>query len=366
MDVLLVISSLGPGGAERVMSEMANYFSGRGYVVTLITMSSSETDFFVINNNINRISLALQRESSNVIQSVINNIKRIMALRSVIKRVKPGCIISFVDTNNIISIIANIGLDIPIIVSERTDPRCHKISKHWQYLRRIVYPIASAVVVQTSAVCAWIKKEIPRLKVITIQNPLRNISYNHRARYLLPKGNTIVAIGRLGKPKGFDLLIDAFSRISAEFPTWNVVIFGEGNERLNLEELIKSKGLSNRIFLPGLIDEPMSILPFTQIFVLSSLYEGFPNVLIEAMACGLAVIAADCQSGPNEIITHLHDGILVKVNDPVHLAHALKELIKNDSLRDELGKRALAVRDRFNISKIILDWESLIQNITKL
>lgn len=362
---MLVISSLGAGGAERVLSEMANYWQTRGHTITLVTLDTTQSDFYPLNPGIQRIALGLKSDSRNMWHAIGNNIQRITSLRNVFRRSAPHAIISFIDTVNVLTIVAGMGLRIPVIVSERTDPRHHGVGGLWQRLRRMLYPKAVAVVVQTPGVCEWMRKEMPRVNVLTIPNPARIASGERKDSFVFPVGRSIVAVGRLSHEKGFDLSIKAFAQCAEEFPEWNLIIFGEGSERTSLESLVAEHALGHRIHLPGLIAEPMLALPHADIFVLSSHFEGFPNALVEAMTCGLAVIATDCQSGPREIIQNGSNGLLVPVNNVDELAVAIKMLMANVLLRQTLGRKAGEVKIRFRRENVLAKWENLLNCVTK-
>lgn len=365
MHIMLVISYLGAGGAERVLSEMANYWQARGHTITLLTLDSTQSDFYPLNPGVQRIALGLKKNSGNLWHAIGNNIQRIVALRNAFKQSQPHAIISFIDTVNVLTIVASMGLRIPVIVSERIDPRHHGIGRLWQQLRHMVYPKAAAVVVQTRDVYEWMKKEMPRVNFATIPNPARISFDKKKSNFVFPERYNVVAVGRLAPQKGFDLLIKAFAQCATDFPAWNLTIFGEGNERTPLESLVAKLVLGHRIHLPGLIEEPMLALPDADIFVLSSRYEGFPNVLIEAMVCELAVIATDCPSGPGEIIQNGSNGILVPPNNVDELAKAMKTLMADELLRQALGDKAGEVKIQFSKESVLERWEDLLKRVTK-
>jgi glycosyltransferase involved in cell wall biosynthesis len=150
----------------------------------------------------------------------------------------------------------------------------------------------------------------------------------------------LVAVGRLTAQKGFDLLLDAFSNIAAAVPAWQLVIWGEGPERRDLERQVERLCLADRVRLPGLSEAPGSWVSTGSCFVLPSRYEGFPNVLLEAMRAGMAVVAFDCEYGPSELIEHERNGLLVANGDVRGLGQTLLRVMTNPSLRAYLAARA--------------------------
>jgi glycosyltransferase involved in cell wall biosynthesis len=163
-------------------------------------------------------------------------------------------------------------------------------------------------------------------------------------------------MGRLGKEKGFDLLIRAFAAIAGEHPRWDVTIFGEGPERGALAGEIERSGVAGRVSLPGRTTDTEGVLRGADLFVLPSRYEGFPNALCEAMACGLPVVAFDCRSGPATIVRDGVDGVLVPAENVDALSAAMARLIADPEGRRRMGARAAEVSDRFSVERIASLW----------
>src|SRR6185369_16170488 len=203
----------------------------------------------------------------------------------------PDAVISFIDKVNILTLLATRGLRLRVIVSERTDPASHDIGKWWSRLRRMTYPWAGAVVGQSGTVCRWLEQFVDNKNLHVIPNAVQRLSegVDHPVDLrdlsggLDPTANIIIAMGRLGKEKGFDLLITAFARIAPLHPDWHVVILGEGEQRSLLLQLAQELELHDRVHLPGRVKSPLPYLRQAQLFVLPSRFEGFPNALCEAM-----------------------------------------------------------------------------------
>ncbi len=364
MRITLVILSLASGGAERVMSIIANYWARRHDEVTLITIDSQQSDFYALDDRINRIALDLKKKSPNSWSAVKNNIVQISALRKVIKKSNPEVVISFMDKMNVVSLLSTTGLSFPIVVSEHIDPRQLPPGGIWNLLRRLSYLRASIVVVLTKELQNVLSGFVPMKKLRVIPNPAVEISYKNNSvfPFTLPP-LFMVAMGRLYPQKGFDILLDAFSR--SNHKQWSLVIMGEGPERKNLEYLSKELGIESNVYLPGRIKNPHDIFRMAKFFVLSSRFEGFPMVVLEAMSCELPVISFDCPTGPNEIIRDGVDGMLVTAGDVTAMAAAMTKLMQDEGERNRLGKKALAVIDRYSIDKIMELWDRALFDVTK-
>lgn len=356
--VVLIISSLTSGGAERVMTKIANYWAKKGWNVTLITLSSNETDFYKVHERVKRVSLDLIVESKGILSRFINILKRIKRLRTEIKKSNANNIISFLNTPNLLTIIATRMLNKNVIISERSEPRSYDMGLVKSFFRRLLYPRADYIVVQTESVSNWAKKFIAKEKIVVIPNFIES---NNNSHIIDTKNTTkkIVSMGRLEEVKKFDILIKAFHGVTKQNPDWSLVILGEGSKRDELETLIKSLNLQNKVSLPGRINSPNYVLKEATIFVLTSKYEGFPNSLLEAMSIGLPVISTDCPSGPREIIDHEINGILVPVNNIELLEKEINKLIDNEDKRLYLSQNALNIVKTFDKNTILDKWESL-------
>lgn len=366
MRITLIISALGPGGAERVMSIMANYWAAHAQHVTLVTVGSLDTDFYALDPRVQRVGLGLMGYSSNFLAAVRNNVMRVRRLRQAIRTSQPDVVLSFVDRTNVLVLVSTLGLGMPVIVAEHTDPRQHAVGFIWAGLRRLLYPQAAAIVVLTQGLRPWAEHFVKKETVHVIPNPVQvpaTSFESNGAQEPRGSGRTVAAMGRLSPVKGFDLLLKAFARCVEKHTDWSLMILGEGDERLRLEAMASDLGIKDRVTMPGLAKDPLRILSGTDLFVLSSRYEGFPMALVEAMACKLPVISADYPSGPRDIVRDGVDAILVPPNDVNALAGAMDRLMANQAERQRLGANAVQVIERFSIEKIMNTWDNLL-NLT--
>jgi GalNAc-alpha-(1->4)-GalNAc-alpha-(1->3)-diNAcBac-PP-undecaprenol alpha-1,4-N-acetyl-D-galactosaminyltransferase len=361
----LIISSLSAGGAERVMSRMANYWAAAGWEITLLSFDDGiKPPFYPLDTRIAHRPLKIAKNSPHPIVGIWHNLVGVRILRRAIIESKPAVVISFMDKINISTLLATRGLNIPTIVSERNDPAMYFPGKMWELLRQLIYPFADCLVVQTARASSYFPAKLQdRIRIVP--NPV----IVPPAAPALPKqrlgDRSVIAIGRLDPQKGFDLLLQAFARIKDRQPEWILTILGEGDLRPQLAALQDELGLQDRVQLLGLVDKPHEFLQQADLFVMSSRFEGFPNALCEAMVCGLPVISTDCPNGPREIIDDGVDGILVPTEDVPALAAAMDRLMADEHQRKSLATHAAKIVQRFGLEKVMTIWETLITELVK-
>ena len=356
--ITLVISSLRGGGAERVMSIMASHWAACGWRVTLLTYDDGrEAPAYGLHAAVDHRHLDIERPSSGAIQAVGNNLKRLPVIRRAIRESTPDAIVSFLDMVNVKTILATLGLGIPVIVSERIDPSRHRIGAAWSVLRRWCYRYATFVVALTPDALRYFPEPIRRRGRV-IPNPV-SVPFDAGLARAGGRNKTVMAMGRLVHQKGFDRLITAFSMVAANHPGWSLQIWGEGNDRQELELLRDRLDLQGRVALPGWTSDPFSEMREAGLFVMSSRFEGFPNVLCEAMACGVPVLSFDCP-GPRHIVRDGIDGILVPSDDVNKLAEAMDRLMADQVERERLAANGIEVAKRFGKDKVMGMWERLI------
>ncbi len=192
-------------------------------------------------------------------------------------------------------------------------------------------------------------------KVIVIPNPLTNPCKNKATL----EEKIVIAVGRLVYPKNFQSLIKAWIHIAQQHPDWKLEIWGEGVQRKELEDLIAKLKLKNHVFLKGYTYDIQSKLLNASLFVLSSIFEGFGLVIVEAMGCGLPVVSYNCPCGPKDIITDGQDGFLVQENNEFELANKIKLLIENKELRKQMSNAAKIKAKLYSTDNITSKWMNL-------
>ena len=355
MKITLVISSLSAGGAERVLSNLANYWDSKGHDVTIITLALN-APFYQLSETIKLKQIdQISENNENFLTRIFKIVKRLYFLRKAIIKSATDVVVSFVDIMNITMLMACIGLKIPIIVSERVDPHFHQIPRLYKFLRKCFYPYAKSVVVQTKSAASYFKN----LKnVVVIPNAVQKIDIV-KHDFSKPVQH-IVSVGRLCEQKGFSTLIKAFAEIKKLHPHIKLTIYGEGEGRASLEALIKSLNLTDSVFLPGTVTDIENALFAADLFVFTSLYEGFPNALCEAMSGGLPVIASNC-SGNVDVVQDGINGRLFPIGNLGALVILMNELIKDSDQRQKLVKNAINLSDFFGLDEINCLWDDVIE-----
>ncbi|MEZ5680524.1 MAG: glycosyltransferase family 4 protein [Erythrobacter sp.] len=347
---MFVISGLGAGGAERVISQIASHWSARGVDVEIASFDApGDPEFHHFAADIVRHRLGREADGR---ASKLDNLRD---LRRLLRKSRPDLVVSFLTKNNLLALIATTGLSIPVICCERNNPERQDKHPAWNAMLAIAYRRAKLIICQTEAVKRCFSPAVrDRLRVIP--NPVSAWPQSRTTAHPL----RIVAVGRLTEQKGFDVLLDAFAGLGKNADGWRLDIFGEGPLRGELEAQVARLGVNDRVHLMGNSETPGAWIEEAEIFVLSSRYEGFPNVLGEAMAAGLPAIATNCDFGPAEMVEHGKSGLLVAPEDPEALAMALRQCMEDSELRDRLGKQAQRAIRAFAPAQVLSQWDAVL------
>ena len=357
MNITLIISSLSAGGAERVLSNLANYWDKKGHNIIFITLAADKP-FYSLSESIRLMQIdQVSADDEKFITRICKIAKRLYFLRKAIQKSEVDVVVSFVDVMNITTLMACVGLKIPVVVSERIDPHFHPLPRFYKFLRKCFYRYAKKVVVQTKSAEAYFTE----LKnVVIIPNVVRKFSPVIRD-FSLPITH-IISVGRLCEQKDFSTLIKAFSEIHKSHPHMMLTIYGEGSERACLESLIKSLNMTGNVFLPGTVNNIEKILSSADLFVFPSLYEGFSNALCEAMASGLPVIASNC-TGNVDVVQDGINGVLFPAGDADALASIMNELVLDLRKCQKLSQNAMTLSDHYSLAKIYQLWDKIIKEL---
>ena len=357
MKISFFIGSMVSGGAERVISILANEYALNGWNVEIVLMLKNEVNRkqFDLDKTIQIVDLSVHDGSYKR-----NVFKWLHAIRSYVKRKKPDCIVSFIGRINALVLTATWGLNIPVLVSERNDPKHDGRGKLMQKYCNWIYGRASAIVYQTNYEKNCFKRELDK-KSYVIPNPVEVVE-----DYKIKENKfEISTAGRLVEQKNHMLLIEAISHVKDKFPQVKCYIYGEGSLRHQLEQKIRQLGLNENVFLPGNKTDINKWIAKSSIFVMSSNYEGLSNALIEAMMLGKACISTD-YPGANELIREGKNGLVVPCGDSKKLSNAINTLLEQEELRLKLGKEAITDSEKYKKQYIIEQWKNIILYIMQL
>lgn len=375
--IAMYIGSLQKGGAERVMSNLCDYFFEQGYKVTLVTTylaaneyevkhaawrsvpAGAENATLVADLDENPVWVDLSGGEKNGIQRVfsallkseqkdrLTNFRlRHKKLRDIWRLLQPDVILSFIGKNNIMALSTATREGIKVVVSVRADP-------DWEYSTAALkagmlsnFGKAAGVVVQSNGA----KEKFPGYiqKKCTILPNSMDPSFV-RNRYIGEREHTIVMVARLHENKNQALVMEAFKEATKDrFKDYKLVFYGDGPDRLKLQHEATSMGIDDRVVFKGNVKHVAEHIEKAKLFVLASGHEGMPNSLIEAMSLGLACISTDCPcGGPRDLIEDGVNGLLIPVGDVKALTDAMVKVLESDELANRLGEAATKVQERF-------------------
>lgn len=360
--ILFHLNCLEQGGAERVVSNLANQFIKENYEVLVTTQWQGE-DEFQLDHRVRRIHVGLkeQDEGKNRISKVLLRIKY---LRKCIKDENPDIVIAFAHKANYRALTAAIGLKVPVVISVRTDPAGHYDSLLDKIQIPLLFPRAAGCVFQTEGQRDFFPEYLQQKSRI-ILNPVNDKYLN------VPKPETrektVVQSGRLVDFKNQPMLLQAFFQVHAKHPDYDLKIYGpdsfDGTKEI-LEGIIKENHAEDFIHLMGGSDELEKQLPKAAVYAFSSDWEGLPNALLEAMALGLPIVATDCPcGGPRTVITDGVNGLLVPIKDAQAMTEGINRLIEDRELAEKLGENARKISEKINGVSIIAQWRDYIEEI---
>lgn len=338
--VCFITPSLQMGGMERVISILSNYAVREAFTIYIICLVNNESHY-TIDDRVNIIAPDFKYK-----KGLINKARVAQFLLKTLKSIKPDAILSFSEAFNPLSIVVSKTAGYPIFISDRSSPEV-QLKRTTQILRKTTYPLANGLILQTS-----FSKKIAESKryndnIAVIPNPLK---VANQSTDTLRK-NIIISVGRLIPSKNFGELIDIFSNIENK-KSWELWILGKGPEKEYLNKKINNLNLSNKVKLLGSVKNVDEYLSQASIFAFTSLSEGFPNALSEALANPLPCVAYDCISGPADLIKHNHNGFLVTVGDKKPFKYYLEKLMDSSNLRQEMTADYASHINKYRVDKI--------------
>ncbi|SDC21769.1 Glycosyltransferase involved in cell wall bisynthesis [Cupriavidus sp. YR651] len=342
-------------GAERMTAVIANALAERGYRVLVLSLWD-RASVFPLHADVEHHALFDERPSfKRKYVSTVRGIRRFVREHGVEVLIEVDTMLT------LFTLPATLGLKMRRIAWEH----CHFDEDLGRRARRVARWLAgrfnsAAVVLTERDRQRWLQQLHPRCEVHAIANPLpfpfpADAASGHTQR--------VLSVGRLTHAKGFDVLLQAWSEVAASCPGWSLQIVGDGEEREPLESMIRELGLGESVSMPGTSRNVEQFYRDASIFCLSSRYEGFGLVLVEAMSFGLGVVSTDCEAGPREILRHGENAWIAPADDASALARALTQLMRDEILREKLAEQARADARAFSLKAIETRWDELLTTV---
>ena len=370
LKVLILINSLSGGGAERVTLNLVAEWHRQGVDVVIATLQSEKHDVYPVPNGIRRVSLNISGKSKSILSILRNSITSFISIRQLLWRERPNIAIGSIT-------IAVIGLALArtrdeIVIGHEHGNQIDDFSGRtgwiWNLIRRYSYARLDAVVALTQQSVAWLQENTCACKVVAIPNwvslPLPDNEPRIEPKDIVPAGKRLLlTAGRLHKQKRFDRLLDAFEQVAHEHSDWHLVILGEGDLRKDLESQVTRLGLTQQVSLPGFAGNVADWYRIADAFVLTSDFEGFGMVLVEAMAHACPVISVDCPVGPSDIIRNNESGLLVPHGDFDALVAGLDRMLSDDTLRARFASKAVEVLETYSPTRVNAKWQDFFSDL---
>lgn len=359
MKILFVSGNMGNGGAQRVIAVVANALAEKGHEVLLLLFNRCEGEYFV-SEKVKITSLADNYE----LYKKINPISAMIKIRGYLRKEKPAVAVGFIQGGYAL-FLSSLGMKLKKVASARVDPK--KILEYKGLraeINKLWFQAADAVVLQTESQLEHVR-DIPWKRKTVIPNPVSENALQKQLPDYRKKCDTIIMAGRLEVQKNYILAFEALERIQPEFPNVKLIVFGEGSQKESLQKEIIKRKLDNIVLLKGWSQNLMDEFSKADLYILSSDFEGMPNALMEAMACGLPCVSTDCPTGPSALIKNNENGYLVPVGDVQAMSAAIKRvLLMSGEEREKMGLKARAtMRDSFNCNAIAEKWENLFEHL---
>ncbi len=360
MKITCVIGTLGGGGAERAMTYLADGLAARGHEVTLLTLDDSVPDFYSLSPAVHRVRVDLPTFKK---PSFWGGIPRLWRLVRAVRATQPDVLISFMT----VSVLAACWLlRIPYIYADHLDVRLLKCSFKWKVMRNFLLRCAYRVVVLSERDRKFVALYHSHWTPAVVYNPALPAENKNlpRPEFLEAGKKYVLAVGRLVQQKGFDMLLEAWRRVCDDFPEWRLCIIGAGPDEAELKGLAETLDVQYSVQFVPPVQGLAAVYQHAQLYAMSSRTEGFPMVLLEAMAAGLPVVSFNC-NGPDVIVRDGVDGYLVKQFYTDRLAAKMAELMKDEEKRRQFGEHAKEITQRFSLEKYLDAYENFCKEAVK-
>lgn len=350
MKVMFIIPRMVGGGAERVISVLANEFVNRQMEVKIL-MTAGDDMAYQLDERIEVIQIGGRTDGS-----LLKRMARVMRMRKVFRKNRDYILAAFEPATAFFACLARVGLGMKLVSSERNDPESFPSKR----IREYAFLHSDKVVFQTQAALSYFQEKIQK-KGVVIANP---ITENLPEVYEGPRKHTVVAAGRLVEQKNHVSLFRAFQKFLQRFPDYVLHLYGEGELEQELRDLAGTLGIREHVIFEGFHKDILEEIKDGGMYVLSSDYEGISNSLLEAMGMGMPVVSTDCPCGGSRMcIQDGVNGLLVPVGQPDALCMAMERMAGEEDQAAKMGKEASKVRERFSLQSILKQWLDLLDEV---
>ena len=349
---MFVIHALGYGGAGKMIVYLANHFSKIGYDVVIYVEEQMGKHYDM------EPGVRVYQETEFFKNYYTRHFRQIFQLRRRVKEINPDLVISFQTNQNALAVLATRGRSIPVIVSERGDPyQYHDIVAK---LKTRVINKAEGGVFQTKKAMQYYGEDLQKRSAV-IYNPNTVMGIERPEK----RNNEIAVVGRFDiHQKRQDLAVEAFKIVADAVPDVKIAFYGAGKEQEIIKKQVADLGLEDRVVFKGLVKDVPNAIKDSRLFLMTSDFEGMPNALIEAMACGLPCVSTDCSpGGASELIQSGENGIVVPCGDAKAIASAIVRLLNNKEEAEKMGAQAQKIVEKLNPSIIYGEWEKYVKSI---
>jgi glycosyltransferase involved in cell wall biosynthesis len=365
--ILFVLPSLVEGGAEKVMTLLLNHIDPRRFSLTLVLFNKQGTYLDQVPASVDVIDLKKR--------NALSFLPLVWRLAKAVRTRNPDVVVSFLDYANLVTLLAKRLLsrrNTRWIISERSVPSRDLAGQRMGRVKFRLHRRLDRTADRILAVSPDTRRElvdrfaVPPEKIQVFPNPVDIEKIRTLARedvdhpWFHDRIPVLVSLGRLSREKGFSVLIEAVSEVLRETPV-RLMILGKGPLKEDLEARVRAAGLQEQVWMPGFVANPYPYLDRADLFVLASLWEGLPNVLLEAMALGKPVVATRCNASVEELIQDGKNGILVPAEDPGAIRRAILELLKDPARRESFGEENAERIRAFGVERIVKEFEQILE-----
>lgn len=353
MNISFAHARITQGGAERAIASLAGSFAEKGHAVTIYTFDAGRETYYTLDPRVRLIPIPRGRVRG------IRNIGIMLRMRRNLRQSPQDVVLTFATRTLFLAVLAAAGMRTRVLYSERSNPKVYPASRMWRAIRTAMVSLCDGLVLQTNAAAKVFARQAA--KSIVIPNAL----FNQAVYAIKPpavREPVIASMGRFIESKGFQDIIEILASLPPAFDGYHLALYGaNGGYRPALEAQIASAGLSDRVSLITGDENAIAHIATASAFVFASYREGMPNALMEAMAVGLPCIAYDCEMGPSDLLEDGVNGFLVPVGDKALLRARLLQLLEAPALGEQLGRRAMEVRERYAVERVAEAWLAFIR-----